>query len=243
MLASACSALLDTSSLGPGNEVAGSSGAASTGNGGSLGGSGATSGAEPLGGATGASAGASGASAGASGATAGASAGGAPNGCKPNDKDELCDGIDNDCDASTNDVCPTGCKGFVAQGVGHMACENKVAFSFAQLTCLKQSMNVVAVNDASENAEMLEQGKALGDFIWLGAQDQQKNYTLSWPDGTVIATNGVAMPGVYNDFASGQPSGQGEYCLHMETNTNGAEGTWSSTSCTGTAPFICEPLF
>jgi len=53
----------------------------------------------------------------------------------------------------------------------------------------------------------------------------------------------VPTPGVYNDFASGQPTVLGDYCLRMATSDGTAEGTWSSASCTSTAPFICEPLF
>ncbi len=123
-----------------------------------------------------------------------------------------------------------------------MACANKVPFSSAQLACLKQSMLVIAVNDADENAEVLAKGNTLGQFVWLGAQGQPQDHRLSWADGTVIATNGVPTPGVYNDFASGQPTLLGDDCLRMATN-GAAEGTWSSAPCTSTAPFICEPLF
>ena len=233
-LTCACSALLDTSSLGPGSDEAG---AASVAGGGSSAVAGASAAGESAGGAAAAGAPAAGAPAG------GTAAGGAPSNCVKNNKKETCDGIDNDCDASTPDVCPSGCTGFTDEdGRGHMVCSKAVAFNAAQLACVGQGMMVVALDSQAENAEVVERMAGVGTFVWLGAQDEQPNHTLTWPTGGVVATNGVPNPDVYTNFADSQPVVLGgTNCLRMATVGENT-GKWSSTSCSDQAPFECEPL-
>lgn len=235
-----CSSLLDTSELGPGGN-GGDAGASGDAGGSSAGAPSAGGGAAA--GESSAGAPSAGASSAGAASTAGAPAAGGPNGCVPTDKKEVCDGLDNDCDAATPDVCPSGCSGFAVDGVGHMACSKSVSFGQAQLACFNQGMLVVCPNTQAENAEVLAHAAGLGSFVWLGAQDEQSNHSLQWPDGTVVATNGVPTAGVYNDFAVGEPVVLGgPNCLRMATRGADA-GSWSSVACSTPAAFVCEPLF
>ena len=202
-------------------------------------------------------------SAGGSGAKSGASAGGGLDGqpgmpgqngnggaassCKVSNKGtEICDGIDNDCDPSTPG-CPANCSAVTLGGITYMACDKQVKWQNAELACLEQSMELVTVGSAAQNAALLEELQSLGfgPNVWLAAQDSNGNSTLTWPDGTVLAKGANVTAGIYQNFAVGQPAvtvGGNGRCLQMDTTDGSAAGTWSTTFCTDTKQFVCEPF-
>jgi hypothetical protein len=247
-LVSACTVLLDTPSLtggsrgGAGGQAGGAAGAQA--NGGTAGVETDAGGSTSVGGAGGTSGVAGGVSAAGEAGDDGASAGaaGSSSTCVPSsDPTEYCDGIDNDCDPSTPDVCPSDCVGHAFQGVGYMACSDGHTWDASEARCMAQGMHVVKVDTAPENAFVLSLVRTLGPWVWIGASDEAKSGTFKWIHGSTIIVDGAPVAGVYQNFASGQPTTlAAASCLQMNDGSVETAGAWSNTACTGGNPYICE---
>ncbi|HEX3850640.1 MAG TPA: C-type lectin domain-containing protein [Polyangiaceae bacterium] len=252
-----CSVLLDTGSLTGGRPASGSSGTSSGGDEpmASDAGTGGDTGSPPSGGAEtggGSQTGAAGTSLsggdGGSVSMAGASAGaaGALNPCtKTNSGKEICDGVDNDCNPATPD-CPTGCTLFVVHGVNYMACDKLDDWDSAELACAAQKMLPVAIWSAAENAAITAELQTLnlGASLWIGGDSNLRaDTTLEWPDGTAISKNGVPVAGVYQNFASGQPTNlSGENAVQIAISNDASAGQWSNAPASVRQPFVCKPF-
>ncbi len=154
---------------------------------------------------------------------------------------EYCDALDNDCDAATPDVCPSGCTGHVYAGKGYMVCNASSTYAQAEALCKSQAMDLVKIDDAAENAFVLSLLKPITLYGYIGGTDAEKAHTFKWPDGTIVWTSGAAVSGVYQNFSSGEPdtlSGTG--CLQMTRGASPPAGTWSDTLCAEKQPFVCE---
>ena len=224
LLAVGCSALIDASALTDGNREGADGGSAgeTTGGAASVGGgaTGGTGGLEETGGAAG---------------EAGAS------GCQPNGAPEYCDGLDNDCDPSTADECPSGCVGQAYLGAGYMACSTELNFASCEAKCEEQDMRLVRIDSAAENAFVVSRVKGFSLYTWIGGSDQAKAGTFKWRDGTVIYENGVPAKGVYQNFGSGEPaSNPAPNCLQITKGPAPPAGFWSTATCSDTQPYVCE---
>jgi hypothetical protein len=260
-----CTLLLDTGALGggpardegdagtPGAATAGSTAVAGTSAGSAMGG--ASAGAATLGGSGGAGAGGAsvgspagsggtsdaggtsdqgGTVAGGLGGATEAGAGGATNAC-PDAAVERCDGLDNDCDPSTDDVCPKGCVGTARLGVGYMQCGSIVTFANAEEACQAQGMHLVKIDSAAENELVLELTKDVGPYVWIGAKSEQTG-VFDWLDGSPLYDDGN-VAGVYESFGPDEPGITAtRRCLQLEQPS----GRWSSTACTDTQELVCE---
>ncbi len=173
--------------------------------------------------------------------TAGLDAGaaGAPR-CVVTSGADYCDGIDNDCNPATKEVCPAGCVSHVFQGHGYMACTGDPTFTAAEALCVKQHMHLVEINDAAENAFVLSIMKPLGQFVWMGGTDAWKPHVFRWPDTNLIWSTGP-VPGVYTNFGSGEPANLTvTACLQFTNVTAPPAGSWTDTPCTEKQPYVCE---
>lgn len=213
---SACSALLDTGSLGEGAHGGVSAGGATTGAG----------------------------AAGTGGTTSGGGSSGSSTSCTPiGTGKELCDGLDDDCDPGTPDVCPKNCAGFAWRGQGYMTCSRTVPWGAAEGVCMLEEMHLAQIDSADENAAVFAQVTVLGPWIWLGAQDADASQSLKWPDGTLLTQNGVPVKGVYQNFDAAQPEMKTiPNCLQISGGGDAPAATWSNTRCTDTEPFVCKSI-
>ncbi len=154
---------------------------------------------------------------------------------------DYCDGIDNDCNPATHDVCPAGCMSYVFQGHGYMACTGDPTYTAAEALCVKQHMHLVKIESAAENAFLLTIMKPLGSFVWMGGTDIWKAHTFRWPDTDLIVSDGVVPAGVYTNFGNGEPASlSNTACLQLTDVSAPPPGSWTDTPCTEKQPFICE---
>jgi hypothetical protein len=176
------------------------------------------------------------------GAAAGTNAGAGSGGCVPaTDPTEYCDGIDNDCDSTTPDVCPSHCKGTVEGGVSYMTCGDVHSWDDAEARCVLQNMHLVKIENATQNAFVLSLAAPLGEWIWIGASDEASNGTFAWTDGAPIIRNGTASAGSYQNFYVGQPTTRAtSSCLQITGGPEEPAGDWSSTGCHDTDPYVCS---
>jgi hypothetical protein len=151
--------------------------------------------------------------------------------------EEACDGMDNDCDASTSDDCPTNCRGIERDGSGYMACgKNSVDFETAEASCEEQGMRLVKIDDDAEDAFVASLVADLGAYVWIGARSEAGAGIFTWLDGTVMYDGGP-VDGVYQHFAQGQPAMLStKDCVQFEA----LGSAWSNTRCSDTQEFICE---
>ena len=213
-----------------GSVVSGGSGGLTDGGGNQTGGSSAQGGTGDAGGSVG--------GAGQAGASAGS--GGAPP-CIVTSGADYCDGIDNDCNPATHDVCPAGCTSSVFAGHGYMACTGDQTYTAAEALCVKQHMHLVEINDAAENAFVLSFMKPLGKFVWMGGTDAWKAHTYRWPDTNLIWSDGTAAPDTYTNFGNGEPANLSvTACLQITNVSAPPPGSWTSTPCTEKQPYVCE---
>ena len=227
--------------LGGSTESAGFPAMAGAGSGGSTAGSGSAG--ESTGGAASVGGGATGGSGGTGGLedTSGAAGEAGAGGCQPNGAPEYCDGLDNDCDPSTSDECPSGCVGQAYLGVGYMACSTELNFASCEAKCEEQDMRLVKIDNAAENAFVVSRVKGFSLYTWIGGSDQAKAGTFKWRDGTVIYENGVPAKGVYQNFGSGEPaSNPAPNCLQITKGPAPPAGFWSTATCSDTQPYVCE---
>jgi hypothetical protein len=62
--------------------------------------------------------------------------------------------------------------------------------------------------------------------------------TFTWVSGSAFFENAAPIPGVYQNFAAGEPSTTtGLDCVHLHDDPS---GPWSTTHCSDSKQFICR---
>ncbi|HEY8946982.1 MAG TPA: C-type lectin domain-containing protein, partial [Polyangiaceae bacterium] len=98
---------------------------------------------------------------------------------------ELCDGLDNDCNAEIDEgkSCPANCTGQALNGKGYMFCDVERSFSSASTACGNADMRLVWIESAAENTAILNAAESLGfvsERIWLGGTDRDSEGEWQW---------------------------------------------------------------
>jgi hypothetical protein len=171
-----------------------------------------------------------------------------------NDKDprvnpdgaELCDGLDNDCNAATAEVCPAGCSVQTNESAIYLFCSIGANQANASLTCQGQDMHLVRIDDLAEQAYLSEQRIiAFGgrSKTYIGASDLATEDTWVWQDGSQFwqgRGGGVPVAGLFNFWRDGEPNDDGtEDCAGMRDNSS-STGRWVDFECSQVVRYICE---
>jgi hypothetical protein len=163
---------------------------------------------------------------------------------------EVCDGIDNNCNGGVdeNNACRTGCVGATYAGIGYMLCYGQTQrreWRAAQTDCTNHNMHLMRVDSAEQNAFIRSTSLSVGysDTIWIGGSDSAREGTWVWTDGVQFWQGGVLGHVVDGHFAAwdmDQPnSADGpEDCAAVWTGIE----TWHDLSCLGIHAYICQGL-
>jgi len=181
---------------------------------------------------------------------------------------EVCDGLDNDCDAEVDPgaTCDDTCTGFALDGRGYMFCSVDVSRPGAVTRCAAEGMRLVWVETPEEsealvssiaaanlptlpgNAEVLFQIGASdaggeGEWSWVG-----NGVVMDGPqfwEGAHAGLGGQPVGGEYSAWSNLEPNDAnpaGEDCAIMSVFGSPARdpGQWDDRNCTVTFPFACE---
>lgn len=195
------------------------------------------------------------------GGTGGTTTTGEPLPCEP--ADEVCDGLDNDCDdvVDQGNVCPDLCEGFAIEGHGYMFCGDTTIVSRARTLCANQDMTLVQIDSAEENQavvaavqEIFEDlaepnGKQAG--FWTSGSDSEYEGDWVWTSSDMAFwsgdENGEPTDGAYVNWGEGKPNNavstwQSEDCLviYIESGEDGATASWNDLPCADPYSYVCE---
>jgi hypothetical protein len=159
---------------------------------------------------------------------------------------EICDGVDNDCDAATVEVCPVGCsvqkRPPPLDAKTYLFCVNPLSWVNARTTCTTAGFALVQLEDAAENEFVRVTANTLlgtgdihiganditteGAWVWDGSNDQ------FWQGGS----GGVSVGARFQSWANGEPNDDGtEDCGELRSSL-----VWNDGSCGDSQRYVCR---
>lgn len=103
----------------------------------------------------------------------------------------------------------------------------------ASESCRRRGMQLLTINSAMENLEVVELGKEYGlEWVWTAATDLAQRRQWVW------STSGQEVQCGY--WKDGEPSNKKENCI--EAQMEGYPSNWNDNECKRARPFICEEI-
>ncbi len=161
------------------------------------------------------------------------------------DGSELCDGLDNDCNPATTEVCANSCSPRLREGDTYLFCALGRNFSLAKSACIAEGMHLIRINDVAEQTWMsAERSAVFGGFpqVWMGGNDTTSEGVWVWHDDEQFwqgGSGGSAQGDLYTRWRGGEPN-NGDGVEDCGTVENNAAGRWDDRPCGDGYRFICE---
>lgn len=161
------------------------------------------------------------------------------------DGTELCDGLDNDCNAATVEVCANACTPQKNEGDTYLFCAQVATFSVALAACTAEGMHLIRINDQLEQNWMSAQRTtAFGGLarVWMGGNDATTEGSWVWQDGVQFwqgGAGGAAPDGVFSYWRGGEPN-NGDGIEDCGTVDDGGGARWDDRPCNQAHRFVCE---
>ena len=150
---------------------------------------------------------------------------------------ELCDGIDNDCDALVDEFSTmnASCNGCTLAEIGthsYALCPDLLAWADARTSCAAFGGDLLVLDDDVEQSEVMafEAPMPAGPGGWFfGLSDLTAEGAFVWPDGSAPT---------FTAWNEGEPNDAGglEDCAEMSLATGG----WNDVPCSDVRAYVCE---
>jgi hypothetical protein len=184
--------------------------------------------------------------------------------CEPSD--EVCDGLDNNCDdiVDNGQTCAANCFGFVLDEHGYMFCLPAVNRTTALERCAVERMRLAWIETEGENVALvgaitqrLDGEDPTGLLTQIGATDATGEGNWRWvgnrvaPDGPLFwqggpaAMGGEAVGNAFVNWDDTEPNNSpNEDCAAISIfgSPGRVPGEWDDRNCANNAnfPFVCE---
>ncbi len=178
-------------------------------------------------------------SAGSSGSTSPGSSSAGATGSTADCPEELCDGVDNDCDglvdeysAENTEECDN-CTLLESDGSTYWLCKDNRTWEEALAICDGRGAELVTTETQSETELLLDEGPPDPIFFWIGLNDLQDEGQFRWPGGMTPADYD------YANWADGQPIDSPDFnCVLLD---NEIAGRWRAAPCNNQkSGYVCE---
>lgn len=150
--------------------------------------------------------------------------------------EELCDGVDNDCNGLVDEASPSNqsCQGCGLGMMGDHAyyyCPGPLTWAEARTTCMGFGGDLVIIGDQAEQDFLLGQPLPAVPVHFIGLSDEAVEGTFVWVDGSALG---------FAPWGAGEPNDalEGEDCAQLRA----PEGEWNDIACTTAGSFICEAV-
>jgi len=152
--------------------------------------------------------------------------------------DEVCNGIDDDCDTALDEWSPMNptCAGCLTAPVGtdvFYACPGAVAWDTARADCQLKGAEIATIAAADENAIAYGLAASLvANDVWIGLRREDYGAAFQWQDGTPLG---------YTNWRPGAPDTAVQVaCGELDTLD---AGQWNDAACSDaatTAAWLCR---
>ena len=148
--------------------------------------------------------------------------------------DEVCDGVDNNCNALVDEYSPlnptcNGCTTAAHGDNGYWFCPDEQTWAGGRERCAQLfAADLVEIESGVVNAFVLQSARVGPPSWWIGLNDLAVEGTFVWPDGS---------PATYTNWNEGEPNNAGgiEHCVEM----GAGNGMWNDVPCDVARAYIC----
>lgn len=148
--------------------------------------------------------------------------------------DEVCNGLDDDCDGVVDNGAACPCDVAHLLGGSYLLCGPPRSFAAARASCQSLGYDLAVIEDPDEDAAIYGEIASRGFLdTWIGLSDAEDEDTWVWVDGSLLT---------YEHWDSGEPNDggtHGEDCALMMTSP-GREAEWDDRPCNTDRPYVCE---
>lgn len=157
-------------------------------------------------------------------------------------RDETCNGLDDDCDGRIDEDAGCPCTHHIEGGHSYLFCrEGNPNWDDANAFCVTHGYALVTIDDEAEQRWVRDRAQEVSNDKrwWIGARRAAEGHFV-WPDGSRLDAEGV-----FTNWKPSEPNNQWgtENCAEMEAGAQGRgniPGGWNDEGCWADRRFVCE---